>query len=75
MQLHTVLKAPSVSTTSLVSHFALCAVIATKGRESDYDGVKKDASRMCTELNILIQKAQLVIPANAAAGGGYGFGR
>lgn len=40
--------------------FGLREFISTKGRESDYDGVKAEVLKMITQLNVKIQKAQLV---------------
>jgi hypothetical protein len=37
----------------------LPAVIATKGRETDYEGVKDDVMKVLAELNVMIQRAVL----------------
>jgi hypothetical protein len=46
------------------------ADIATTGRESDYEAAKKDAMRLCAEVNLLVRKAQLVVGDGAFMGGG-----
>jgi hypothetical protein len=50
------------------------AVIATKGRESDYDGVKAESLKALGDLNLMIQKAQLVIGSTSGGAGGFGGG-
>lgn len=50
------------------------AVIATKGRESDYDGVKAESLKTLGDLNLMIQKAQLVIGSTSGGAGGFGPG-
>ncbi len=37
--------------------FLILAVIATKGRESDYEGVKDDVMKVLAELNVMIQRS------------------
>lgn len=34
--------------------FYLCIVIASKGRESDYEAVKEDVMKVLSELNVMI---------------------
>lgn len=41
--------------------FALKEFVATKGRESDYEALKAEDMRLCAEINVKAQNAQLVI--------------
>ncbi len=56
-------------TSYLKTSLILLAVIAGKGRETEYSRMREDVMKMYGELNVMLQKAQIAIASAGGLGG------